>query len=178
MPAIGGLLGVPKVSARGRQSLRGDFAVLSLALKFAFPGNRRLGLQSVGSRFLLTARKAKHPVLYNSAQAAQLLTCHQSSLAHQAPSAAELIEGAISGRWPCFSQNLLKDVTKAILILRVEQPLTNHGNCFGKEVLILPRTPTDEKVDFGERKLLRRALVGRCPTSCASKCEKGKASKS
>ena len=35
--------------------------------------------------FLLTARKAKHPVLYNSAQAAQLLTCHQSSLAHQAP---------------------------------------------------------------------------------------------
>jgi hypothetical protein len=63
MPAIGGLLGVAKVSAGGRQSLRGGFAVLSLALKFAFPGNRRLSLQSLGSRFLLTPRKAKHPVL-------------------------------------------------------------------------------------------------------------------
>ena len=77
---------------------------------------------------------------------------------------AELIEGAISSGWPCFSQNLLKDLTKAILLLRVEQPLTDHGNCFGKEVLILPRTPTDEKVDFVERKLRRRALVGHCPT--------------
>jgi hypothetical protein len=54
---------VAKVSAGGRQSLRGGFAVLSLALKFAFPGNRRLSLQSLGSRFLLTPRKAKHPVL-------------------------------------------------------------------------------------------------------------------
>jgi hypothetical protein len=63
MPAIGGIPSGAKVSASGRQGLRGGFAVLSLALKFAFPGNRRRGLQSVGSRFLLTARKAKHPVL-------------------------------------------------------------------------------------------------------------------
>jgi hypothetical protein len=54
---------VAKVSASGRQSLSGDFAALSLALKFAFPGNRRLGLQRLVSRFLLTARKAKHLVL-------------------------------------------------------------------------------------------------------------------
>jgi hypothetical protein len=41
-----------------------------------------------------------------------------------------------------------------------------------KRYSFLPRTPTDEKVDFVERKLLRRALVGHCPTSCASKCVK------
>jgi len=31
---------------------------------------------------------------------------------------------------------------------------------FEHEVLILPRTPTDEEVDLVERKFLRRALVG------------------
>src|SRR5205823_4814998 len=81
------------------------------------------------------------------------------------------IEGAIFGRWPCFSQNLLKDVTKAIFPLRVEQPLTEHGNCFGKEVFILPRTPTDEKVDFVER---RRALVGHCPTPAPQNARRAK----
>jgi hypothetical protein len=60
MPAIGGLPGVAKVSTSGRQGLRGGFAVLSLALKFAFPGNRRLGLQDSVRGFLLTPRKAKH----------------------------------------------------------------------------------------------------------------------
>jgi GAF domain-containing protein len=38
---LAGFLDVAKVSASGRQGLSGDFAGLSLALKFAFPGNRR-----------------------------------------------------------------------------------------------------------------------------------------
>jgi hypothetical protein len=59
MPAIGGLPGVAKVSPSGRQGLRGGFAVLSLALKFAFPGNRRLGLQSLGSRFPLNSKEGQ-----------------------------------------------------------------------------------------------------------------------
>jgi hypothetical protein len=59
MPAIGGLLGVTKVSGSGRQSLRGGFAVLSLALKFAFPGNRRPGLQRLGSRLPLNAKEGQ-----------------------------------------------------------------------------------------------------------------------
>ena len=41
-PRIGGLASGRLASASVRQSLRGGFAVLSLALKFAFPGNRRL----------------------------------------------------------------------------------------------------------------------------------------
>ena len=50
MPAIGGLPEMAKVSGSGRQSLSGDFVALSLALKFAFPGNRRLELRRLGSR--------------------------------------------------------------------------------------------------------------------------------
>src|SRR5262249_37395126 len=100
-------------------------------------------------------------------------TFQGNNSACEQPQAAELIEGAISGRCTCFSQNLLKDVAKAVLLLRVEQPLTDDGNCFGKEVLILPRTPTDEEVNLVERKLIRRALVGHYPVpSCAAQCEK------
>jgi hypothetical protein len=50
---------VAKGPPSGRQGLRGSFEVLSLALKFAFPGNRRLGLQRLGSRFLLTLVKLR-----------------------------------------------------------------------------------------------------------------------
>jgi hypothetical protein len=50
MPATGGLPDMAKVSGSGRQSLSGDFAPLSLALKFAFPGDRRLELRRLGSR--------------------------------------------------------------------------------------------------------------------------------
>jgi hypothetical protein len=59
MPAIGGPPSVAKVSMSGRQGLRGGFAVVSLALKFAFPGNRRLGLQRLGSRFPLNSKKGQ-----------------------------------------------------------------------------------------------------------------------
>jgi hypothetical protein len=52
---------VAKVSASGRQSLSGDFAVLSLAAKFAFPGNRRRGLQRLSSRFYGMARPSSAP---------------------------------------------------------------------------------------------------------------------
>jgi hypothetical protein len=43
----------------GRQRLSGDFAALSLALKFAFPGNRRLELQRLGSRFPLSSNEGQ-----------------------------------------------------------------------------------------------------------------------
>ena len=58
-PQLAGFPGVAKVSASGRQSLRGGFAFLSLALKFAFPGNRRLGLQKLGSRFPLNSKEGQ-----------------------------------------------------------------------------------------------------------------------
>jgi hypothetical protein len=55
MPAIGGLPGAAKVSASGRLSLMGDFAALSLALKFAFfPETGDLVCRDLVRDFLLT----------------------------------------------------------------------------------------------------------------------------
>ncbi len=54
-PAIGGLSSATKVSVRAGGSLRTGLGVWSLVLKFAFPGNRRLGSRKRGSRLPLSA---------------------------------------------------------------------------------------------------------------------------
>jgi hypothetical protein len=61
MPAIGGLPDMAKVSASGRQSLSGDFAALSLALKFAFPAYSIGGARNKGREANLPLRIIASP---------------------------------------------------------------------------------------------------------------------
>jgi hypothetical protein len=54
-----GAVDLRKVSASSRQILGGDFVVLSLAQKLAFPGERRLELPRFGSRFPLNSKEGQ-----------------------------------------------------------------------------------------------------------------------